>query len=364
MMQNNYRRQLGFTLVELLVVIGIIALLISILLPSLAKAKAAANSVACLANLRSLGQAMIIYASENKGAIAGSPHTTGRSLWSVTGSGAASAYNRRYNWNTNAGSAMEFFDFYGPLAKLTGTKLQDDLSNGERWKEYREAKSFRCPSASGMLSIAGSPSYDVGAGQVSTYVSALSFLLMPYADLPGKYAGDTNDMNGRLRMNDSPYWVLPGGYSPKLNKVGAAAQKVFVADGLRVYRYNRTPTYYLFTDQDYTNSNFTDYGPMWGFSRSWDRQVYLGTQTGFDGRVLSFRHGTTKSNQKAGAYRMNLVFFDGHAENMAEMDACNPALWIPRGSTMANTSAGTGGINYIAADVKAHYNLPASWTCP
>src|SRR3954468_2260808 len=60
-------RKHGFTLVELLVVIGIIAILVAVLLPALRKARESANTAACLSNLRQIGMAFHMYANENHG---------------------------------------------------------------------------------------------------------------------------------------------------------------------------------------------------------------------------------------------------------------------------------------------------------
>jgi prepilin-type N-terminal cleavage/methylation domain-containing protein/prepilin-type processing-associated H-X9-DG protein len=74
-------KQAGFTLVELLVVIGIIAVLIAMLLPVMAKAREAANSTKCASNLRQIGIAFAMYENQYDGfVIPSQTHYTGTGI--------------------------------------------------------------------------------------------------------------------------------------------------------------------------------------------------------------------------------------------------------------------------------------------
>lgn len=83
-MERTRDARAGFTLIELLVVIAVIALLIALLLPALGAAREAARLSQCLANTRSIGQALVAYSDEYKGNF---PHWSGWQLWGGDGTG-------------------------------------------------------------------------------------------------------------------------------------------------------------------------------------------------------------------------------------------------------------------------------------
>jgi prepilin-type N-terminal cleavage/methylation domain-containing protein len=102
------QRRHGFTLVELLVVIGVIALLISILMPALNSARSAARLVQCQSNLKQVHNALLIYANVNQGYL---PYASSKAGFDAT----------KEILTTNASTYLE-------LSQLLGTQITDPMN--------------------------------------------------------------------------------------------------------------------------------------------------------------------------------------------------------------------------------------------
>jgi prepilin-type N-terminal cleavage/methylation domain-containing protein/prepilin-type processing-associated H-X9-DG protein len=356
-MQLPENKRLGFTLVELLVVIGIIALLISILLPSLNKARQAANTVACLANQRSIGQALAIYVSEFKGALPGSGVTSGRHFWAAGTLVNASAKTYPPPSANIPEGPIAPADYIGPLARMMQLKVPTDLGPVKRYQFYRESKVFTCPSAASMITTAytGGGAPDAAAGPMLGYATNFNFLITP-AGGPG-----VTDYT-RINANTTNWWTLPAGYFPKITKVGRTSDKIFLADAAKFFSsttgftYNLDPYPAPNNPNQASSSIYTDYGAFTKSTRAYDRTVANGG-TGLDGRTLSYRHGKQGRGLAFGSYRLNALFFDGHAETLSEAQAINPASWLPTGTVMT-----TG--NYVWDDATAKHNLTYPFSVP
>jgi prepilin-type N-terminal cleavage/methylation domain-containing protein/prepilin-type processing-associated H-X9-DG protein len=113
--QNRSRS--AFTLVELLVVIGIIALLISILLPALGKARDNANNIKCLSNVRQLAQAAMLFAADHQGCIP----TCSDDKWAH----AQDPYEQKFSYRVSATTGGSVKDWPSMLLPYLGIKNTD-----------------------------------------------------------------------------------------------------------------------------------------------------------------------------------------------------------------------------------------------
>jgi len=285
-------KQQAFTLVELLVVIGIIAVLISILLPTLGKVRRQANTLQCSSNMRQLATAMIMYIGDSKGRLPAAEFGAN-----------APAYPYGFSWP----NAL----VRGNYIKAPGLSCYKAPNSSTTLKQLNRNSPFRCPE--------GVDQEGGGAGDYPTDVKNNEF----------KVANDT--------LSAQEGFGIPSWY--QLNCRNTSSSNAWTAsstDSAITTRGNRVTPFVGFQSSA-TNNMAVIKDPAWQRSmgmikksaellmiveaadQNWYDQTDSTPITGYPGNFLKrlgARHGqrTPDSGHKwpGGNAMTNMAFFDGH----------------------------------------------------
>lgn len=335
----------AFTLIEVLVVVAIIALLVSILLPSLQSARDYAKEVVCGSQTRVWGVGLGNYTYVSKDLLPGM-NTSGVALRQLK--------NSRGDVLQDGSLPLQPFDWMTPLIN----EVELPNKRPDKWQQL--FGKYKCAA---LLDIPSTP-YNPPAGEVyEQNLQPVSYLMPVYFQYWGEedsgklLARDLRIPAIRVLSEKAPDIyenVRVPSYVSKLNRIGAPAGKVFIADGTRYltdtglldHDVSQFPTQFgAFTDSGAWWAGSTAYGVEDG-SKNWDGTVvspapYPDAQG--KNLFLSYRHrvhrsgdGTAQDNKGL----INMLFFDGHVELLNDQDSRRIDYWYPRGSVVKSFKNG------------------------
>ena len=262
----------AFTLVELLVVIGIIAILIAILMPALNRAREQSNLVKCMSNLRQVGNAMMMHATEHQNYVP----LGGLLFTSGTPAGLGDNARRKYSYYQDGGTLrpLPIPAALGPylgqtLRTDTVANLQADMDAGP----VRDV--FTCPTQAREGIMRGNMLRDTAGWSSPPIWSSYVFNEEPIG-----YWDDTASGYKRGRGN--------------LNRIRAASELMFIADG--------KPRGFDGWLVMFSHGVGTTLEDVWRGSQAANPSIGAGERSAFD----LPRHKN----------RMNVLFMDGHAQTI------------------------------------------------
>lgn len=309
----------GFSLVELLVVVAIIALLVAILLPTLEGARTQTMTVKCQSQLGALAKASAAYQAEEAGWLAGSPGTSGSLL-----------LGERYRDLAETAELMadppvQIWDWAGPLAARMRMALP--ANRGDRFGVLVTGV-FECPANW----YNASPFHSTGIGPVGqfkiqrmvSYNTLRQFMCWPSA------AG--------APFTDAVYNVagaqIGKEYLPRVERISSPGDKVFLCDGSRYVNAVGNLDFDIGWRAAFGGA-FSDGGPT--IPDAYLRSFWRSDPQ----RLFSYRHPKSKKPGLAA------VYFDGHATYLSEDQTREPDAWWPKGTRLALSEFNEASYNRI-----------------
>ncbi len=341
----------GFTLIELLVVVAIIAVLMSILLPSLKCAREQARAAVCGTMLKGLGNGLMTYASEFNDWIPG-VNTSGVAVRALSGAPGAADKLRRPH------VPAQSWDWMTPILRYD-TDLGD--TRAKRFKML--INRYQCPSQKNIPSILYPPGLNASPDKSDfelTGWSALSYLMPVYFQYWGQR--DKGRPLGVLEGSGFPVLSLAAdtdwevevpSYESRIDRVGSAARKVAAADGTRYLPDSKLLDHDV-NPQAQTFGSFTAGGAWWAgdtaygvaqSSKNWDGQsVGAGSPSNGENLGLSYRHGCDRKSSEGGCQSnpgsINALHFDGSVRRYNDRASREIHLWYPAGGIVKAANEG------------------------